>query len=239
MSQFILICDDNLLQSEYLGQLLKECPPWDQWPIVRFSSIHTLLEYQGKISAGSILLMDICLKDGNGIDAVAKLQTICPHLNVIYITGEITYCSDVYETTHCGFLVKPVSLLKLQQALRRTQKNNSFAQPFSFQSGHKIIKIYLDDILYFEKRLRKIVVFTNQGNFDFYGKFEDLMPQLDSRMIQCHNSFIVNMDCVHQFDTDKFLLNNNDNVIPISRRRASEVKKKFLHYLHAKSTDLT
>ena len=238
MSQSILICDDNLLQSEYLGQLLKECPPWNQWPILRFSSIQTLLEYREKISAGSILLMDICLKDGNGIDAVAKLQTICPHLSVIYITGEITYCSDVYETAHCGFLVKPVSLLKLQQALRRTQKNNSFSQSVSFQSGHKIIKIYLDDILYFEKRLRKIIVFAKQGNFDFYGKFEDLMPQLDRRMLRCHNSFIVNMDCVHQFDTDKFLLNNN-NLIPISRRQAAEVKEKFLHYLHAKAQNLT
>lgn len=238
MSQSILICDDDLIQSEYVEQLLKECPPWNQWPIIRFSSIHALLDYQEKLSAGSILLMDICLKDGNGIDAVAKLQTGCSQLSVIYITGEITYCSDVYETAHCGFLVKPVSLLKLRQALRRTQKNNGFTQFLSFQSGHKIIKIHLCDVLYFEKRLRKTIVFAKQGNFDFYGKFEELMPQLDRRMLRCHNSFIVNMDCVHQFDTDQFLLNNNA-LIPISRRRAAEVKKEFLQYLHIKNTDST
>lgn len=236
MMPSILICDDNPIQCRCLEHLLQECPPWDQWPVLKFSSVRELLEYSENMHPASVLLMDICLEDGNGIDAVAALQKICPEVNVIYITGEINYCTDVYETNHCGFLVKPVSLLKLRQALRRTQKSIATARTLRIRVGRKIVNIRLDTVLYLEKQLRKVVVVTTQGKYDFYGRFEDVQPQMDRRMIRCHNSFIANMDYARQFTPDGFLL-ENDQVVPVSRRRLTAVRNEFVRYLHEKNRE--
>lgn len=230
----IVICDDNPIHGQCLEHLLKECPQWSKWPIIYVPSITELLTTFESLHPDSILLMDICFRDGNGIEAVANIQNCRPNIHVIYITGDISYCTDVYETNHCGFLVKPVSLTKLQQALQRTEKKFVPLQTVKFKIGHKIKVISLDDIIYLEKQLRKIVVITQNENCEFYGRFDELIPQLDQRMIRCHNSFIVNMDYVLQISPEGFQLKGGVN-IPISRRRNAEVRNAFLHYLHGKN----
>lgn len=234
MTRTLLICDDDPTQFDELTALLKECPPWHQWPVQCFSSTQALLAHQDTFSPGSILLMDICLADHNGIDAVAQLQVRHPEIDVIYITGEISYCTEVYDTKHCGFLVKPVSLLKLQQALRRTLYVPPMTRSLTVRVGRNTMRIPLDNIFYFEKQLRKMLVVTKQQVIDFYGKFEDLEVQLDRRMLQCHRSFIVNMDHIEQLADDHFLL-DNEKTVPISRRKLTQVRNAFLRYLHEKN----
>lgn len=234
MSRALLICDDDPAQLDELTALFKECPPWHKWPVQCFSSTHALLAHQDTFAPGSILFMDICLEDGNGIDAVAQLQNRHPEIDVIYITGEISYCTEVYDTKHCGFLVKPVSILKLQQALRRTQHGPVMTRSLTVKVGRNAIRIPMDHIFYLEKQLRKMLVVTGRQVIDFYGKFEDLEPQLDRRMLQCHRSFIVNMDHIEQLADDHFLLDNK-KMVPISRRKLTQVRNAFLRYLHEKN----
>lgn len=234
MTRTLLICDDDPVQLDELTKLFKECPPWHQWPIQCFSSIQALLAHQDNFSPGSILLMDICLEDGNGIDAVAQLQVRHPEIDVIYITGEISYCTEVYDTKHCGFLVKPFSLSKLQRALRRTCHGPATTRSLTVRVGRNAMRIPLDDIFYFEKQLRKMLVVTRRQIIDFYGKFEDLEAQLDRRMLQCHRSFVVNMDHIEQLADDHFLLGNKKSV-PISRRKLTQVRNAFLRYLQEKN----
>lgn len=235
MDPSIIICDDNTVHREYLAHLLKECPPWNEWPIKMFSSACELLKQQDNFHPHSILLMDICLKNENGIEVVGKLQIKHPDISVIYITGEIFYCTDVYDTNHCGFLLKPVVLPQLQHALWRTQNQVSPLKSLCIKVGRKVICIQLNKILYFEKQLRKIVIVTHEESLDFYGKFEDLMPQLDRRMIRCHNSFIVNMDYIQGIIDCDFLISNKK--IPISKKRLAEVRSSFLHYFHEKNNE--
>lgn len=234
MTRALLICDDDPAQLDELTALFQECPPWHQWPVQCFSSTQALLAHQDTFSPGSILFMDICLEDGNGIDAVAQLQIRHPEIDVIYITGEISYCTEVYDTKHCGFLVKPVSLLKLQQALRRTRHGPAMTRSLTVRVGRNAMRIPLDDIFYFEKQLRKMLVVTGRQVIDFYGKFEDLEAQLDRRMLQCHRSFIVNMDHIEQLVDDRFLLDNG-KAVPISRRKLTQVRNAFLRYLQEKN----
>ncbi|MBQ6495761.1 MAG: LytTR family transcriptional regulator DNA-binding domain-containing protein [Firmicutes bacterium] len=50
-----------------------------------------------------------------------------------------------------------------------------------------------EDIVYFEKNLRKIILHTKKGELEFYGRYCDVMPQLDERFAWCHRSYVLNM----------------------------------------------
>ena len=68
--------------------------------------------------------------------------------------------------------------------------------------------IPLNDIIYLEKNLRKIIVHTRKGDISFYGKFCDIMPFLDGRFVCCHKSFVLNMAEICLLSRDEILMSN-------------------------------
>ena len=60
--------------------------------------------------AGDILLTEVELRGRNSIDIIGRHLKASSPLQVIYVTAQIEYCSQVYETRHSGFLLKPVNL---------------------------------------------------------------------------------------------------------------------------------
>ena len=68
--------------------------------------------------------------------------------------------------------------------------------------------IPLNDIIYLEKDLRKIIVHTRKGDLSFYGRFCDIMPFLDRRFVCCHKSFILNLAEIHILSREEILMSN-------------------------------
>lgn len=230
----IIICEDDAAQAAYLRQLLSDMEPWCNWEVQIVSGAEDL-STEAVLQNTDIILMDICLGRENGIDAVSHIQTSHPEIGIIYVTGHTEYCSDVYDTQHSGFLLKPVDPLKLRQALRRTQRSlPSGRQALVIEQSNRIWDLPLEDILLFEKQLRKIRVITQNEEIDVYGRFSDFQPQLDGRFIQCHASYLVNMDYVESFSREEFLLPDGRK-IPISRRRSGAVRDAFLAHLHERN----
>ena len=91
-------------------------------------------------------------------------------------------------------------------------------------------RIKIDDILYFEKELRIIHVYTEDDIYSFYGSFKELKKMIDKRFCRCHNSFIVNLNkTVHLERYEIHLVNGA--VLSVSQRRYSHTKKSFLRHL--------
>lgn len=71
---------------------------------------------------------------------------------------------------------------------------------FIVKNRQGIFVLPVEDVIYMEKNLRKISLFvTDFGDasyrkIEFYGRFEDVIPQLDERFMHCHRSYIINMD---------------------------------------------
>ena len=230
----IIICEDDAAQAAHLRQLLSDMEPWCNWEVQTVSGVEEL-SGEAVLQNTDIILMDICLGRENGIDAVARIQASHPEIGIIYVTGHTEYCSDVYDTQHSGFLLKPVDPVKLRQALRRTQRSlPSGRQALVIEQPNRIWDLPLEEILLFEKQLRKIRVITQNEEIDVYGRFSDFQPQLDGRFIQCHASYLVNMDHVESFSKEEFLFPDGRK-IPISRRRSGAVRDAFLAHLHERN----
>lgn len=229
----VVICEDDIIQNEHIIDLLSAYNPLDNW---KFVSLFTPTEFKAAdklLADADILLMDIHLGDEDGIALVQALQKVNKKIQIIYITGDILTCSDVYCTKHRGFLPKPIVPRKLYDAIDRILSDAEKSQPsFPVRSGSEICQYPLSEIMYFEKSLRKIVIHSKQSAIEFYGKFEDFQSQLDQRFVCCHSSFLVNMDYIGKVKKEDIILENGA-IIPISRRYAKEAKEKFWNYLHS------
>ena len=94
--------------------------------------------------------------------------------------------------------------------------------------GKGEINIKIRDILYIETEWRNIVVHTSDNRIKCSGTLSEYEKQLKSvGFCRCHNSYLVNLDKIKNFDSSSVYF-ANDEFAYISKRRYSETKKQYL-----------
>ena len=183
-----------------------------------------------------ILIMDIVLGNAeNGINLVREFQETNAFLQTIYVSAYPEYHMDVYETDHIYFISKPIRRDMLSKALSKASQNlkaldNAF---LTLGEGQKLTKIHMRDIIMVESVSRKIQIHCSSGLLETYGKLSGILTYLDKRFIQCHQSYIVNMDHIIQYDTSEICLTLNKKAF-ISQRRKAETRNTITRYLGGK-----
>lgn len=71
-------------------------------------------------------------------------------------------------------------------------------QIFSFQTYGEMISLDCRDIICFTSEKRKNIVIAESGEFEYYGKFSDIMDKLPRQnFAELRNNFIINMAYIH------------------------------------------
>lgn len=73
-------------------------------------------------------------------------------------------------------------------------------------------KVNTREILYIEKELRRINIYTNNRVYSFYGKFNDISKYLGNNFYRCHGSCIVNLDKITRMEDGIFYLDNGQTL---------------------------
>lgn len=90
-------------------------------------------------------------------------------------------------------------------------------------------KIKMDNILYFEKDLRRINVHTTDGVCSYYGSFKNLINMLDVRFCRCHYSLIVNLSKIESME--RYLIHlEGGEVLTVSQRKYPFTRSCYLAY---------
>lgn len=179
-----------------------------------------------------VLITEIELRGQNAIDIIAKYMRPSMSLQVIYMTSKIQYCTEVYETPHCGFMLKPLKWEKLfrdvSRAIRQLEHSKADGITLKFNGSLRIIKA--GSLLYAESRGHVVHVITDSEDIGIYEGMEKFSKRMDMRFLRCHKGYLVNMDRVRQYCGDCFLMDNGERV-PISQSRRKKVREVFLAYM--------
>lgn len=227
----VVVCDDNTMHAAYHRTLVQQF--FDTQVNVYVCSHPS--EILSLVQSGTelhILLMDIEFQTDSGIDAVETVQKTRPDIPVIYVTGHMEYCSDVYCTEHVGFLTKPVQYPQLQSALERAMQHLEKIRSLGIllQTSGQAQFLPFRQIQYLESRGRKIVYVTEQGTHEQYGQLYKVAQQLDARFLTCHKSFVLNLDYVKAHEKKYFLLHSGEK-IPISLPYRQEAEQQYFHHI--------
>jgi DNA-binding LytR/AlgR family response regulator len=94
-------------------------------------------------------------------------------------------------------------------------------------------QITLDEIIFMEKNLRKIIIHTKHRDIEFYGKYSDILHYVDDRFLCCHRSYMFNMDEIVIMAQGGVFMTDNSNIY-LGRDTFTRGNKTFHNYLKRK-----
>lgn len=228
----IYICDDDALFASSLCAKVQQLFP-GSFQISVFHSIRALQAAAEK-TPPNIALLDIQLGQDNGISLAKQLFPSPSQTQVIFITGYIEYCSDVYETEHIYFLLKPLDPVLLKKSLQKAvDRLDALPITLSIQTREGAFSLPLTDILYIESHMRKLSIHTPKNTYVVSGSLSSLPQEIQQKMVQCHKSFLVNPRHVQAILTpsnsfNKFFQLSSGESIPISQSQWRASRSVFL-----------
>lgn len=250
----VAIVDDDAVQAAALAELVGRCVVPAHLEASMFESLGAF-EASLENEVPDIVFMDIVFpseavqgdeesasagftaarENLAGIDAVSQLLEEHEGVQVIYVTGYIDLCTRVYRTRHISFLPKPVNEADLEEALCRAvdNLNERVVRPFALKVGGRIMSVDPADVEYIESDRRKVRVFLHDRVIEAYESLSSITHKLPGTFVQCHKSFVVNMDCIAEMRSDAVDMRSGAT-LPVSQKRRRESREAFAEHLRAR-----
>jgi len=253
----VVIVEDDAAQAEIIRSMIECSPRGGELAIEHVVDAESLTARLAEEPAIDVLVMDIELgsEDANGIDLVKRYFPAGCGTQVIYVTGFVEYCTSVYRTEHLYFLVKPFAQDDLDDALSRAFERLPAApffflgpaalcrasgrleadasKPLSVRLGSRVVLVEPSRISYIESDRRKVRIHAGAEEIEAYASLSDLSAELPASFIQCHKSFLVNMDHVKELKADSVVLSSNQ-VVPVSQKRRKFVREAVFSRVQSK-----
>lgn len=228
----IAVCDDEILECSDIARRIKAILEEMKTPYVmrQFNSGKELLHAQGDFD---IVFLDIIMQDMDGMKTAELFRKKSFSKILIFLTSSREYVLDAYDVEAFRYLLKPVSDEKLKEVLQRAM-NKIKDHPREFiiiQKEREKVKLFLEDIYYFEIRGRMIYVHGKKGVFSYYEKIGTLEMSLGEKgFFRCHKSYLINLQYVETYNRQEAILENGERIM-IARRRYEEFCNALLAYM--------
>lgn len=223
----IVICEDDLLQREYLAHCLSQILKDKEvdYRIIEFSSGEELLDnYPDKID---ILFLDIQMNKISGMDTARKIREFDNNVEIVFTTAILDYIHEGYEVRAYRYLLKPIdyeSILKHTYACIDELINKKDTIAIKDKSQTAIIQI--NNILYVEVLRKEITVYTEEDKYLFKKSMKSVENKLLKKdFFRCHKSYLINLKKVKSFKNDMVIINSCE--IPISRYKLKGLKTRL------------
>ncbi len=229
----VAVCDDLKESLEQIEELLKQVPY-----IEKIDTFTDMDFFYDEIKDGKyydVIFMDIDWKqEKTGIDFASELRKYSPDSQIVYVTAyTMDYVEDVFlmSSNLSGFLTKPVKMEPLQKNLEKIKKRHQEADgKLLIKQRGAVIVIPLKEIIYMESQLHKVNIVSVKENYLCNEQLSKIKERLNEQFLECHKSYVINMDYIQEFRNGEVLLSNGE-VLSVSKTKASEAKKKFFEYM--------
>ncbi len=173
-----------------------------------------------------LLIIHVIGESDERIDMTCDLQAYFPHIKVIFYSENCECAENIFEAEPSGFLRVPIKKEKLKKSVERVRKylSDNKNQLITIKSKGQIQRINLSSIKYIESMGRKLVLYTDSGDFETYMKAEEIMTLLSDRFFKSHRSYIVNLDKLNVLNTDDIVLYSGER-IPVARSQQKMIKE--------------
>jgi CheY-like chemotaxis protein len=227
MTYNILLVEDNEDIQELNKEFLEETGGYN----VRLAMSLTEARECIAESVPDIIVLDIMLPDGSGLDFLKELKQD-KDMPVLLLTA-LSESSDEIKGLRAGgddYIAKPydnnVLLARIETNLRRVLKAKAWQEICSVTVNRRRMDIPLPKIMYVETADFRCLIHTTEDTIAVNCPLDELQKQLAfPPFYKCHKSYLVNFRYVKQIDED-FTMENGD-VVLIRKRGAREVADAY------------
>ncbi len=231
-----IIVDDEPIAREILENYLEKIP--------QINLIKSCKNVSEAIEITSNNTIDLILLDINmpGISGLTFAKIIDKRIKVIFTTAYREYAVDGFDIQAVDYLLKPISLERFQQAIKKyvditefklQTNNNSEIEKVNYifvRSDRKMVKINFNEISYIESLSDYLKIHLQEKNIITRETISNMEARLDKQhFLRIHRSFIISIDKITSYTNDFVEINNK--ALPISRTYKDFVLRKLNYIL--------
>lgn len=227
----IAVCDDDIRFAGKIEELWESCTENPECDVF-LSAEELLREICETGERYPIYILDIEMKEINGMEAAAKIREQDQNALIIFMTSHAEKMSEAFDVNAFHYLIKPIDEEKAREVfLRAVRKLESDKKFFTFQTGRQSHIVAYDNIRYFESRGRKVRIHTEDKVYDYYGTLKEVMKSLEEgHFAQVHQAYIVHLNYIENLDREQVQL-RGDVSVPISRTYRKEFLNVYQKYV--------
>lgn len=230
---FVLI-DDAAEHNDILASkldLLCRRNGWNGQLALQTTDPQQVIAYAARCTEPTVYFLDIELANGqNTLSLFQSIQTGRHESYIIYVSAHPQYAMECLHTHAFDFLLKPWTDEQLSDCLSAVMQahlQRSQDALLQVDMGSRLLMLRQADILCFSREKMYIRMLCTDGQSLIWREsFEHLLPRLEAgRFVMCHRSHIVNVQHIREvlWSEDRLILHNGC-ALPVSRRRAAELK---------------
>jgi len=240
----IAICDDTPQDLENLKNALVEYFKEKEIPfsIEGFNDCRVLLNRFKVVETNEydIFILDVMMQK-NGVDVAKEIRKYNDSSTIIFETSSEEFAIDAFKVQAFDYILKPINKDKIKECFDKLldlKKESLKKHVFTIKSmDHAQETVDIKNIIYIESSDRRMIIHLMKGEpivtTSLRSKFLESIPfDYDNyNFINCHSSFLVNLNSIKSIRNDSSFELKNGEVIPISKRLFQDVKNKYIEYL--------
>lgn len=231
MKYRIAICDDEQNQIEYITSIVTS---WSNHKghsceIRTFASAEAFLFEYEEDKAYDILLLDVEMKNMNGIELAKRIRKDNNRAEIIFITSHFEFVGEGYEVDALHYLIKPISVEKFTQVLTKAAEKLSIEPPSVVISCEgETVKLYESDILYVESFLHYIVIHTKDNEYKIKENISVFENRVSDDFYRIYRSYLVSLKHITRISRTSVNIGNTE--LPLSRGKYDNINRAFIEH---------
>lgn len=187
-----------------------------------------------------VVLLDIRMPEMDGLELAQHLYKLTAPPALIFTTAYDVYAIKAFELHAVDYLLKPIRLIRLQEALMRVGTAKPIQQevlqkirpkPRTHLSVHERDKIHLiplSDVVYFRAELKYVTIRTCEKEYLLEESLTRLEDEFQEYFVRIHRNCLVSKDYIAGFEKTEgisgepswmLLLRGLEEKLSVSRRQ--------------------
>ena len=182
-----------------------------------------------------LVFLDIQIPGFDGFEALKLVERIPL---IIFTTAYDEYALKAFETNSVDYLLKPISLKRLQMAVSKIEKLQieeqnaklestvnsrlKYFENFLISVGTSRFFVSVEDIYYFRAEEKYARIYLKRGDYLINHSLKELEKRLQDTFYRAHRSFLVNLNKISSFRKLSYrkyrIIMDNESEIPLSRK---------------------
>ncbi|MCD8118846.1 MAG: LytTR family DNA-binding domain-containing protein [Lachnospiraceae bacterium] len=236
------ICEDEQPQLRFLEHEIEAYCAQHGVPAETesFGSAEELLfQYEGAMPF-DCLLLDIRMKQMDGMELAANIRKKDRAIPIIFVTGDRSAVFDGYKVGAVRYLLKPIRRQDFYEALdyvrgqglggEARERGKTKEDFWCFPYEGDFVRLEKSDIRYIDVQGHYVSVHTEEKDYCYKETLAHLREELhDDRFVQASRSALVNMEHVEAITRQECVL-AGDVRVPVSRGCLKELNRAFMDF---------
>lgn len=186
-----------------------------------------------EFSTSDVVLLDIEMDDLSGIEIASKInerkgKSDKPY--IIFVTNRDDLVFDALKIQPYSF-VRKSHLEDLRACLKKINERISEPDVYVIKTGRDTMHLFINDIIYLEKKNNYVVFYTQAGVFKERTNIETKLADLQKYgFLRTQIGYLVNVRYIEEI-SDMSVLLSVGKYVPLSKKYKKSVKQDFYEWM--------